>query len=128
METADRELAGKWLRLAEEDLGAAEMLSAVDPRLTRHALFYCQQAAEKALKGILVAHGTTPPRTHDLTAIWLVAGRLAGWSESPADLGKLSEYAVLTRYPTEERVYEEGELREALEAARAIVAAVAEVL
>jgi HEPN domain-containing protein len=42
-----------WLRKAEGDLRAAAVDLGADPPLVDDALFHCQQAVEKALKGLL---------------------------------------------------------------------------
>jgi HEPN domain-containing protein len=47
------------LRCAQIDLAA-------DPPASEYALYYCQQAAEKALKWFLVWHDQPFPKTHDL--------------------------------------------------------------
>ena len=88
-----------WLRYAEEDLVAARALSAVPSVVPRHPAWLAQQAAEKAIKAVLVANGRPFPRSHDLE-------RLAGLLPDPsaltacgADLPNLTEYAVGSRYP-----------------------------
>jgi len=57
----------EWLKKAEEDLGSAGILM-VAGRLG-HALFCCQQAAEKSLKGFLTWHERGFRKTHDLEEI-----------------------------------------------------------
>ena len=57
-----------WLRYANEDLAAAEGL--IEHILTpRHVCFLSQQAAEKAIKAVLVFSQIDFPRTHDLEAL-----------------------------------------------------------
>jgi len=53
-----------WLDRARSDLQAARLLIAGDA--DAEALFHCQQAAEKALKGFLTFHGRAFRKTHDL--------------------------------------------------------------
>ena len=56
-----------WLRIAEKDLGRAELLlNSDDPDA---AGFYLQQSIEKYLKAFLLAHGWSLKRSHDLEAL-----------------------------------------------------------
>lgn len=56
-----------WMRLAEGDLAVARVR--VPDHVPRELLcFHCQQAAEKAIKAVLVSAGIEPPRTHALAA------------------------------------------------------------
>jgi HEPN domain-containing protein len=61
--------------------------------------FQAQQAAEKALKGLLIYYDEEPEFTHNIDRILKV---LAKYTEIPADIQKssrLTPYAVFTRYP-----------------------------
>ena len=88
----------EWLRRAESSLVQA---SKTDERVCLEDLcFQAQQAAEKALKALLLAHGGRPPRTHSLAALLRLI-RDAG-ENVPADIEpvvRLTDYAVTTRYP-----------------------------
>ena len=60
---AIRVLVGQWLSRARSDLVLAQMTE--DQRLLPEILaFHAQQAAEKALKALLVHHQVEFPRTH----------------------------------------------------------------
>ena len=48
-----------WLKKAANDLRAAEELQAASPPLLDEAVFHCQQAAEKVLKGFLAWNSRT---------------------------------------------------------------------
>jgi len=54
-----------WLRHARSDLSLAGMRK-TKALLYAHLCFHAQQAAEKALKAVLVHHGITAPRSHDM--------------------------------------------------------------
>jgi len=58
-----------WFRRMEDDLRAAEVDLAADPPLVADALFHCQQAVEKALKGFLTWHDRPFRKVHDLREI-----------------------------------------------------------
>jgi len=58
-----------WFHKAANDLRAAEALMATSPPLLDEAVFHCQQAAEKALKGCLAWHGRPFRKSHNLEQI-----------------------------------------------------------
>lgn len=58
--------ARQWLRFAGEDMASAEQLFRASPPLLKQALFHCQQAVEKALKGFLVYHDQPFRKIHAL--------------------------------------------------------------
>lgn len=91
----------RWLRYATEDLDTAERILAGASPSTRHACYLAQQAAEKALKAILVHLQIQYPFSHNLNAIRDLIP--AGWrvkTEHP-NLGGLTTWAILGRYPTD---------------------------
>lgn len=55
-----------WFRKATNDLRGADIDLAASPPLIEDALFHCQQAVEKSLKGFLTAHDRPYRKTHDL--------------------------------------------------------------
>jgi len=61
-----REVAGRWLAAAADDLSAARLLAGSADISPDVACFHAQQAAEKALKAILIVAGEDVPRSHDL--------------------------------------------------------------
>ena len=87
-----------WLRNAQSDLALAGLRRARG-MLYEHLCFHAQQAAEKALKALLLAHGVKFPRTHDLA--FLIDQLPSAISIPPEliDLPTLSKYAVQNRYP-----------------------------
>ena len=81
-----------------------------------------QQAAEKAIKGVMIMRGIEFPYIHDLR---LLLGTLEANGETiePGLLraGSLSRYASATRYPFAELPISEAEYREAVEIAESVV-------
>ena len=113
----------EWLRKAEKDLRAAEVL--LRGGLHEEAAFHSQQAGEKALKALLVAHRVRPPKTHSIEHLLsLLANHedVKPFYDMEADA--LTDYAVGARYPGLPIVPEEAE--EALETARKMVELVKE--
>jgi HEPN domain-containing protein len=51
MDEAKKELLSSWLLKSWHDLGAARLLANADPPFRDVAIYHCQQAAEKAVKG-----------------------------------------------------------------------------
>jgi HEPN domain-containing protein len=58
--------AREWLHRAHADLRIARLALDDRPPLTSEALYHCQQAVEKALKGFLVFHDQPIRKSHDL--------------------------------------------------------------
>ncbi len=113
---SDADDALEWVRYAEEDLILAKSALRRNKPLTMGSCFHSQQCAEKYLKAILVSKDAEFPKTHDLLildGLCKAAGILTGFTKE--DLGRLSGYAVRTRYPGNQPVPKEA--REALEIA-----------
>ncbi|RMF35972.1 MAG: HEPN domain-containing protein [Chloroflexi bacterium] len=119
---AIRELVAEWMRRARSDLEVACMTE--DQRIAPEILaFHAQQAAEKALKALLVQRQVEFPRTHAIGAL-LNLCRAAGYerTEALADAVILTRYAVATRYPGEEEPVTRQEAREAAALAERVLA------
>ena len=84
-----------WLLLADEDLAVARL--ALDRGIYRQTCFHAQQAAEKALKALLLARTGEYPRTHSLEDLLAsdTSGELSEWEE-PCQ--RLSQFYLTTRY------------------------------
>jgi len=92
--------AHAWLQLAVQDLRRVRLLLAATPADVEGALFHCQQAAEKALKGFLAWHDIQFRRVHDLGELGRQCAQLdPTLKELVQRASSLSEYAVRFRYP-----------------------------
>lgn len=101
MSTTDRRraLARRWLSKARTDLALATVVLEKGPDMDPWVCcFHAQQAAEKALKALLVARGTEPPYTHDLGALAAVMPGDISLDVRGDDLGDLTTYATGPRY------------------------------
>jgi HEPN domain-containing protein len=89
--------AAKWLEQAAKDLTAAKAL--VDVEASR-SVFHSQQAAEKAIKGLLAYHQIPFRKTHDLTDLGS-QGAAADPTLDPLlrEAQVLTDYASAFRYP-----------------------------
>lgn len=106
--------ANEWVEYAEEDFTIAKSALRRRKPLTTPSCFHSQQCAEKYLKAMLVAKEVEFPKTHDLLILDTLCNQayiLTGFTKE--DLGRLSGYAVHTRYPGNQPTVEEA--REALQ-------------
>jgi HEPN domain-containing protein len=97
-----------WLEYALSDLALAK--SAPPEHVLYDSLcFHAQQAAEKALKAVLVKFGVPPMRTHNIGELLEEASKVAN---VPADLSEatmLTDYAVSGRYPDDVELIKQKE-------------------
>ncbi len=115
-----------WMIKASHDLRAAETLAGTSPPLNDEAVFHCQQAAEKAIKGFLAWHGQTFRKTHNLEETGERCLAIDPSLREAIDRAvPLSEYAWKFRYPGALIEPDSAETAEALAAAREVVAAIA---
>lgn len=121
-----REFVRKWVDKAEENLRAAEVLA--KSGMYAAACFHAQQAAEMALKGLLIKLAGIQPFTHSLVEI---AEKVMEYSTvrlpDVNELRWLQEHYLQTRYPNarlSEYVAEEAE--RAVRIAAEVVKAVSE--
>ncbi|MGI4788017.1 MAG: HEPN domain-containing protein [Janthinobacterium lividum] len=99
MDEAKRVMVQKWLIKAQHDLASAQRLAEGDDPLFDTAVYHCQQAAEKAVKGYLVYSDVRVRKTHDLTELILETARLTTDYAALDNAGKrLTEYATQFRY------------------------------
>lgn len=118
MDEAKRKLVQSWLRKAKRDLATARKLSEGPEPYLDTAIYHCQQAAEKSVKGFPVFHDCRFEKTHELTTLIASATKLNNQFSSWADVGEdLTPYVVAFRYPGEIEEPEDEEFGHALEIA-----------
>lgn len=110
----------EWLRRARSNLARARAGPPAPEVLYEDLAFDAQQAAEKAIKAVLVAKGVEFPKIHDLVRL-LDLLEESGLTVPPEvrEAGRLTVYAVQTRYPGVEDVTKE-EYLEALDLAERV--------
>lgn len=114
------ETPAEWFRFADENWHVAERELAYQEPAFHTICFLCQSAAEKYLKGYLIAHGWTLERTHDITRLLeLCAEHNEAFSELLAEGEILNEYITAGRYPAD-LAYEEIGQDDAVEAAEIV--------
>lgn len=118
----------RWLSKARTDLALASVILEQGPDMDPWvACFHAQQAAEKALKAVLVAQGAEPPFIHNLVALQALMPRDLDLDATVAELADLSAPARGTRYVTDPNGSEDptwAEAEQAVVIAARVLAAV----
>lgn len=87
--------AAELLKIAKNDLLAAETLSKNAGVRYETVFFQLQQAVEKGLKSVLVHHNQPVPLVHDIA---LIIDRLAVKPPAADELNELTDFAAVRRY------------------------------
>ncbi len=129
MDEARRGLVQGWLIKAQRDLATARKLADDPDPLLDTAIYHCQQAAEKAVKGFLAFHDQTVVKTHDVRFLINQARVIEPGFEDWLDAAEcVTPYATAYRYPDEVLEPEREEFEGAKDAAIGLVAFVLSVL
>jgi HEPN domain-containing protein len=123
MDDAIAQLTREWLTKASHDLQNARIVSGVVDAPLDTAIYHCQQAAEKSVKGWLTANYAAFEKTHDLRRLMkLAAGVLPGFSQFTEAAEVLTPYVSAFRYPgiTADPMPTRAEFEAALQHAQAI--------
>lgn len=119
----------EWLKRAKSSLAKAQKGSDIPGVYLEDLCFDAQQAAEKALKGLLIHRQQGFPYVHDLA---LLLARLEEAGQDVPDrikqAAELTDYAVATRYPGAFELITQREYEEAVAIAVEVVSWVEEVL
>lgn len=114
----------QWLDMADTDLGVAKhLMENYYPKPLEIICYHCQQAAEKAIKAIVVSKGTQGgmPKLHDLSFLLNQVKNFVEIEEKYFDYADaLTPYGVAVRYPNE-LFLEEHHARNAIRYADEIV-------
>ena len=111
-----------WLVKAKDDLRGAEIDLSASPPLSGDALFHCQQAVEKALKGFLTFHDRPFRKTHDLDELASECERLDDSLMGLLDRARdLTPFAWRFRYPGDDQSPPAEEIEDVLVLARQVV-------
>jgi HEPN domain-containing protein len=124
MDDAKRELVRAWLIKARNDLTTAREMGALADGPLDTAIYHCQQAAEKAVKGFLAYRDHRLERSHDVERLVELAASFEASFKSYEDAAiTLTPYATAYRYPGESNTLEpsRAEFEEALKLATGLV-------
>jgi HEPN domain-containing protein len=118
-EEVQRDLVGLWIKKADQDLAAAEILLSNVVRLQPVIAFHAQQAVEKYLKAVLVRHQVYFPKTHNIgTLLDLVALCERATAAALREAALLTPFGVEVRYPGDAPELLPGEEMRAVDIAR----------
>jgi HEPN domain-containing protein len=95
------DVAAAWLRKAEGDERALEILERVAEPPLDVICFHAQQMAWKCLKALLAGRAVPFPKTHDLRVLARLASPPLALEPDDEALVELSYLAVASRYPGE---------------------------
>ncbi len=97
MDEGKKELVRNWLLKSQHDNASARKLSEGDNPYMDTAIYHCQQAAEKAIKGFLVFHDQRFEKTHDLQVLIGIATLAEPSFSDLLDDGELRNVVSLSR-------------------------------
>ena len=110
----------EWLNRARSNLALAT--NRIPDAYLEDLCFEAQQAAEKAIKAVMIGRGIEFPYAHDLARLLsLIEEGGEAIPESVRKAEELTPYAVIARYPGTARPLAEHEYDEAVEVAEAVV-------
>ncbi|MCX6540552.1 MAG: HEPN domain-containing protein [Actinobacteria bacterium] len=89
------------MRWADEDFALAEHTAADPDVVARGACAWAHQAAEKALKALLILRNIDPPKLHDLDRLAKRLPHDEGASFAPIELPELTRWSIEGRYPAD---------------------------
>jgi len=110
----------EWLNRARSNLSRAK--SRIPEVYLEDLCFDAQQAAEKAIKALLLKKGVAFPYVHDIAHLLTLVEQTAVQIPDPVRRAEdLTRYAVVTRYPGLTEPVSESHYREALVSAEAVL-------
>jgi len=111
-----------WLAHAKSDLSLARLAKDDTRILPEQICFHAQQAAEKALKAVLLFKRIEFPLVHDIEELLELMKQ--GGIQLPREVGEagiLTPYAVEARYPGQPEEITAADVTEAIAVAEAVV-------
>ena len=113
----------RWVKFAQRDYDTAENMSILHHPVPLEIVCYlCQQSAEKILKSYAIAKGEPLMKTHDLDSVLKLCIKHDSRFSAFEDICPvLTEYATATRYPADEDLINEHDMKTALKNALEIL-------
>ncbi len=112
----------EWLNRAQSNLAQARVGAGIPGVYLEDLCFNAQQAAEKAVKAVLLHLGVRFPYTHDLAQLLTLVKRSGlEMPEGVMRAAALSDYAVESRYPGLAEPVTQEEYEEAITLAEEVV-------
>ncbi len=91
--------AQRWMRYSREELALAKVIASDEHSPARLVCWHSQQAAEKALKAVLILGGIVFPRTHNLVALRALLPAAFSEGMDVTELAELTQWGTESRYP-----------------------------
>lgn len=113
----------EWIKKAENDFRAAEILLSDPDPPTDTICYHCQQSVEKHLKAFLTANEKDFIKTHDLDYLTKLCLKIEkNFENYQADIISLNKYAIESRYPADIPIlYSIEEAKQAFETSKEII-------
>ena len=108
----------EWINRAKSSLELAQA-KIIQYTFYEDLCYQSQQAAEKALKGLLIYYGIEPEFTHNIEILLNELKKYAAIPKEITETAKLTIYAVHTRYPGEYDDVTKEEYEKSVEIAKA---------
>jgi HEPN domain-containing protein len=127
---SDFNIVNEWIKFAQRDYDIALHLSVTfRPLPVENICYNCQQATEKAMKGILILHKGDYPRTHDIESLHELC-KEAGtdFGLTPSMTRTLTRFAKKSRYPDEVYDFTDTDTEFGLKYAKQIISHARDVL
>jgi HEPN domain-containing protein len=124
MDESKINLVRSWLTKAQHDLSSAERLADGPNPILDTAIYHCQQAVEKTLKGFLVFHDAEFEKVHNLSSLVDLCTEVDKSFGTLTDTAaNLTPFATAYRYPDEffEAAPSREQFDEALEQAKQVL-------
>lgn len=110
----------EWMDHAKSDLRLANLAASDEYVRPEQACFHLQQAAEKAIKAVLLLRNIDFPLTHDIEELITIAEQSGlVLPDEVREASILSPYAVEARYPGHWFEIDDDDLRDAVRVAEA---------
>ena len=119
----------EWLNRAKSNLERAKSDSRLTGVYLEDLCFDAQQAAEKSIKSVLIHLGIEFPYVHDITdLLTILEGKGHSISDDIREAGRLTRFAVETRYPGLSEPVTQDEYKKAIAIADIVVRWAEEIL
>ena len=119
----------EWLNRAKSNLERAKSDSRLTGVYLEDLCFDAQQAAEKSIKSVLIHFGIEFPYVHDITdLLTILEGKGHSISDDIREAGRLTRFAVETRYPGLSEPVTQDEYKKAIAIADIVVRWAEEIL
>lgn len=118
----NKDVAEEWLNYAENDLEVAKTIFEKGESFNSIVMFHAPQAAEKAIKTILIAEEILYPKTHDLNKLLtLMEDKKNFPSKLYTLIAAFEEFGVDVRYPDREILITEKDILNVISSSSEII-------